>query len=75
MDLKEVGYKDMNLKGLVQVCARGLDVSDVEYLTSATRELVASETFLTLIRRTEPFSLWFCCSSTNTPINAKKSSS
>lgn len=36
MDLKEVGCKDVNLKGLVQVCVRGLDVNDIEYLGSTT---------------------------------------
>jgi hypothetical protein len=39
MDLNEVWCKDVNLKGLVHVCVRGLDVSDVEYLGSTARQL------------------------------------
>jgi hypothetical protein len=65
MDLKEVECKDVNLKRLIQVCVRGLDITDVEYLGSTTRHLVTSETFLKLIRE-QLFSLLFCCSSTNT---------
>lgn len=39
MDLKEVGYRDVNFKWLVQDCVRDSDVSDVEYMGSTTRQL------------------------------------